>query len=221
VLRALRFFLRFLAALVPLAILYFATALGFALFPASGRAQQAGGEPVVYVCTTLAHADIIMPSQDPLVDWSAVFPAASPRDLPAHAYLAFGWGDLRFFRETPSWADVSFSTALGALAGFNDTALRVMAVNPPTDDPDCRPLVIDRAGRQAVIAHILKTLVPEASGRPQRRPGGAAFEAYYLANGRYGPLRTCNQWMAEALAAAGLPYARFAPFSFSITWPLD
>lgn len=205
-----------LAALILLIVSYFIAALGFALFPAAGRSQQADGEPAVYVCTSLAHADIIVPSQDPLIDWSSLL-AATPPGLPVEAYLAFGWGDLRFFLETPRWADVRLPVALGALAGLHDTAIRVVAVNEPADDPDCRSLHVDRAGRQALIDHIRGSLATEATPRPVAQSG---FEAYYLARGRYGPLRTCNQWVAEALAAAGLPHARFATFSVSIIWPL-
>lgn len=212
---AIRFGVRLLAAFLLLIVLYLIVALAFALLPASGRPQQAEGEPVVYVCTSLAHADIVLPSRDPLVDWGALFPTVARPDLPAEAYLAFGWGDLRFFRETPSWADFRPAIALGALAGLNETALRVVAVNPPADDPECLKLAVDRAGRQALIDHIRVTVsdtAPEVQDR---------LEAYYIAKGRYSPLRTCNQWVAEGLAAAGLSYARFAPFSFSITWPLE
>lgn len=215
---AFRFAVRLLILLVLLAALYLIAALGFALFPVSGRPQQADGEPVVYLCTSLAHADIVMPSRDPLIDWSALFPAVTPPGLPAEAYFAFGWGDLRFFRETPTWADVRLPIALGALAGLHETTLRVVAVNPPTNDPECRPLRIDRSGRQALIDHIRASLAPDGQRRPVAQAG---LEAYYLANNRYGPLRTCNQWAAEALAAAGLPHARFAPFSFSVSWPLE
>lgn len=213
----LRFVARLLALLVLPAVLYGIAALGSALFPASGRPQQADGEPAIYVCTSLAHADIVMPSRDPLIDWSMLFPTVMPPGLPAEAHLAIGWGDLRFFRETPNWADVRPAIALSALTGRNDTALRVMAVNPPTNDPDCRPLRIDRTGRQALIDFIRASLAPDAQRQPVAQAG---LEAYYLAKGRYSPLRTCNQWTAEALAAAGLPHARFAPFSFSVTWPL-
>lgn len=214
---ALRFGARLLAALGLLAVLYIASALSFALLPVSGRPQQADGEPLVYVCTSLAHADIVMPSRDPLIDWGALFPAVTPPGLPAEAYLAFGWGDLRFFQETPSWADVRLPIALGALAGLHDTALRVVAVNPPAGDADCLPLRVDRQGRQALIDHIRASL---ADGAPPQPVAQAGLEAYYLAKGRYGPLRTCNQWVADGLAEAGLSHARFAPFSFSITWPL-
>lgn len=210
-----RFAARLFAALALLAFLYLVAALGFALFPVSGRPQEADGEPVVYVCTSLAHADIVLPSRDPLIDWSTLFPAVTPPGLPVEAYLAFGWGDLRFFRETPTWADVRPSIAITALAGLNDTALRVMAVDPPANDPDCLPLRVDRAGRQALIEHVRASLADEAPAAQDH------LEAYYLAKGRYSPLRTCNQWIADAFAAAGLPHARFAPFGFSVTWPLE
>jgi uncharacterized protein (TIGR02117 family) len=218
--RALRGTLRIVALSLTAILLFLAsyiiTALGFALVPDAGRAQQADGEPPIYVCTSLAHADIVMPSKDPLIDWHSLLPALPPR-LPGEAYLAFGWGDLRFFLEAPRWADVRMSVALGALAGLHDTAIRVVPVNQPADDPDCHALRVDRAGRQALITHIRASLAGEASPQPVARSG---FETYYLAKGRYGPLRTCNQWVAEALADAGLPQAIFAPFSFSIIWPL-
>jgi uncharacterized protein (TIGR02117 family) len=212
---AIRFGIRLLAALLLLILLYLIAALGFALLPVSGRAQQADGELVVYVCTSPAHADIVLPSRDPLIDWSALLPDVARPDLQPEAYLAFGWGDLRFFSEVPDWSDVRPSIAFSALVGLNETALRVVAVNPPEDDPECIPLTVDRAGRQALIDHIRATLsdvTPMAQDR---------LEAYYIAKGRYSPLRTCNQWGAEGLASAGLPHARFAPFSFSITWPLE
>ncbi|MDQ0395042.1 DUF2459 domain-containing protein [Labrys monachus] len=209
-----------LLAMVAVPIGFVLVAVAFALMPERGRLQQAAGEPPVYVCASLAHADIVLPSRDPLIDWSALLPAVARPNLPPEAGLAFGWGDLRFFRETPAWSDINLATALGALLGRHATAVRVVAVKPPADNPGCMRVGVDRAGRQALIASIEASLRIGADGRPLQQAGGGAFEAYYLATGRYGPLRTCNQWIAEVLAAAGLPHARFAPFSFGVTWPL-
>ncbi|WP_413991534.1 DUF2459 domain-containing protein [Labrys okinawensis] len=218
--RTLRFLVVVVAALVLAFLAYALAALASALLPLPGRVQQADGEPPVYLCASLAHTDIAMPGRDPLADWGSLLPAVASPGLPPQAYLAFGWGDLRFFRETPTWGDVRISTALGALAGQHDTALRVVAINPPEHDPSCLRLRIDRAGRQALIDHIKATLLLDAAGQPHLQPDGTQFQAYYLAKGRYSALRTCNQWAAEALGAAGLPHAFFAPFSFSVTWPV-
>lgn len=221
----LRFVARLVAGIVgvPLLLLlaYVLASVAFALFPASGRPQQMkGGEPVLYVCASLAHTDILLPIRDPLIDWRALFPDNVPDGLPSDAYLAIGWGDLAFYRETPTWADVKVSVALEALLGGHATAFRVVAVNPPTAGGECRSIKVDQAGRQAVIDHVVSKLVRDAAGRPLMQPGSRWPIAYYLTEGRYGLFHTCNQWAASALAAAGLPHARFAPFSFSVMWPL-
>jgi len=79
---AVRFGARLLAAIALLALVYLLAALGFALLPVSGRSQQAESEPVIYVCTSLAHADIMMPSHDALIDWSTLFPTVVLPNLP-------------------------------------------------------------------------------------------------------------------------------------------
>ncbi|MFN0194568.1 MAG: DUF2459 domain-containing protein [Aestuariivirga sp.] len=208
--------------LISAVTVYFGVAILSALFPSPGRTQSlAAGDPPVYVCGSLAHADIVMPLEDDFVDWSKHFPVAANLELPANTYLAFGWGDLRFFREIPTWSDVKLSVAVAALAGLHPTALRVVAVMPPKNDPECRRIAVDRQGRQALAEHILSTLHPEALTGKSAIEANSRFEAYALAKGTYSPFRTCNQWVADGLAAAGLPHAKFAPFSFSVLWPLE
>jgi len=218
---ALRFFGAMFAGFVLAAACFGIAALGFALVPVPGRQLgDTASEPPIYVCTSIAHSDVIVPAHDPLINWESLFPEVAPARLPPNVMLAIGWGDLRFFRDTPTWSDVRVSTATRALLGLGTTALRVVAVNSPQGTPGCQRLALDRAGRQALIDHVRATLILGSDGKPQRQGGGQGFEAFYLAKGRYGPLHTCNQWTAEALEAAGLPHAWFAPFSFSISWPL-
>ena len=196
-------------------------ALGFALFPVGARQLgDTGGEPPIYVCASIAHSDVILPLHDPLINWESLFPEVAPARLPASVMLAVGWGDLGFFRDTPTWSDVRASVATRALLGLGPSALRAVAVNSPEGTPGCQRLALDREGRQALIEHIRASLILGTDGKPQRQPGGQGLEAFYLAHGHYGPLRTCNQWTSDGLKAAGFPHAWFAPFSFGVTWPL-
>lgn len=218
---ALRFTLAVIAGFCLAGGSYAMVAFLCAVLPAGGREMAAAdGEPPVYVCASIAHADVILPLHDPLQNWETLFPDVAPARLPQGVMLAIGWGDLNFFRDTPTWADVRFSTAARAVFGRGTVALRVVAVNPPKGTPDCLRLKIDRQGRQALIDHVRASLVLGADGKPQRQAGGEGFEAYYLAQGRYGPFNTCNQWASQGLGAAGLPHAWFSPFSFGVTWPL-
>jgi uncharacterized protein (TIGR02117 family) len=203
-------------------VLYTIAALAFALLPVKGQPQRPSqDDPAVYVCASLAHADIVLPLNDPLVDWRLYFGKFIQSDLPSHLYLAFGWGDLVFFRETPTWGDVRLSTASMALLGQHETALRVVVVDPPANDPECRRVQIEGKGRRKLIDHVLATLQLDSFGVPKEQKSASRFEVYYIAKGSYGPFHTCNQWVADGLGKADLPHAVFAPFSFSVMWPLD
>jgi uncharacterized membrane protein YuzA (DUF378 family) len=144
--KALRLLLATVAALAAgllgLAALYLAVAVVSALLPLGGRVQQtAASDPPAHVCATLTHTDIVLPARDGLIDWTAVFPDGVPVGFVPNLHVAFGWGDLTFYRETPSWADLRFSTAMAALFGGGPSALHVAYVLDPAGVPGCVRLV--------------------------------------------------------------------------------
>lgn len=225
--KALRLLLATVAALAAgllgIAVLYVGVAFALALVPLGGREQAtAASDPPAYVCATLTHTDIVLPARDELVDWTAVFPDAMPVAFVPNLHVAFGWGDLTFYRETPSWADLRFRTAMAALFGGGPSALHVAYVLNPAGVPGCTRLALDREGRDALIGFIRGTAALDPAGRgvPAAPPGTATYEAFYAAHGTYRPWRTCNVWTAKALRAAGAPTALWSPFSFGVMWPL-
>ncbi|MGL4965333.1 MAG: DUF2459 domain-containing protein [Inquilinus sp.] len=225
--KALRLLLAAVAALAAgllgLAVLYVGVAFALALVPLGGRVQAiAAGDPPTYVCATLTHTDIVLPARDGLVDWTAVFPDSVPVAFVPNLHVAFGWGDLTFYRETPSWADLRFRTAMAALFGGGPSALHVAYVLDPAGVPGCTRLALDREGRAALIGFIrgAAALDPAGRGVLAAPPGTGTYEAFYAARDTYRPWRTCNVWTAEALRTAGAPTALWAPFSFGVMWPL-
>jgi uncharacterized protein (TIGR02117 family) len=202
---------------------YVGVAIFSAMFPLSGRSQTVAADlDPIYLCATPAHSDFFVPLDDPEIDWLKTFGLnASDQDYPGN-YIAIGWGDFRFFTEAPSWAHVTPGLAVSALSGSNPVALRVyLASKPANDETDCHLLNLDREGRKQLSNFITKTLSlvegkPKLLGAQHRNPS-----VYFSANGAYSPLYTCNSWVADGLKQAGLTYARFAPFSFSVTWPIN
>ncbi len=67
---------------------------------------------------------------------------------------------------------------------------------------------------------IIATAVVDMTDRARLIQSPRPGEAYFAAKGSYSPWRTCNVWASEALASAGLPTARWSPFSFGVIWPL-
>jgi uncharacterized protein (TIGR02117 family) len=207
------------AGLAGSAALYGLAALACALAPSGGRPQKPGPfDPVLFVCASATHADLVVPIADDAVDWPGAFPAVTGA-VPDGAWLAFGWGDYGVYHDSPRWRDLRPGVALAALAGLGPATLHVMAVKPPRGG-DCLAVGVDRAGRQALARFIRATVLDDPAGAPRLLDAPRAGEAFYAARGRYSPFRTCNGWAAEALASAGLPAARWAPFSFGVTSPL-
>ena len=212
--------LRLASVLVAALVLFVAAALIAALAPQPGRAQSLRpDDPPIYVCASLAHTDIVVPLHDDAFDWPRLFPEIAANAFP-DAYLAIGWGDFGVYYSTPRWADLRPTVALNALLGLGPATLHVAAVRLRADQPACRRLRIDREGRRALADFIAATARPDAQGAArvidQPRPG----EAFYAAAGAFAPWRTCNVWASQALHAAGLPAAIFAPFAFGVDWPL-
>ena len=202
--------------------------VGIALFPVAawiaavtpvlGRTQDIRPtDPPIFVCANFAHAEFVLPITDVAIDWQAMFEISDVKTAHPEFYLSFGWGDLAFFQQTPTWNDIRLDTTIAAMVGQQPTTLRVSVVKIPQNDPECLMLVIDGEGRRMLAKHIRETLatIPATTAS-----GSSKYERYYLANGKYGIFHTCNQWVSDGLAKAGLPYAWYAPFSFNVIWPL-
>ena len=209
-----------IAAAVAFVALYALAALAFAEFPRAGRpvAQDAAFVDA-FVCATAVHTDIVLPLRDREAEWRRLFGEAT-QAAPDTAYLAIGWGDYGFYHDTPTWADLRAATVLRALFGLGPTTIHVRAVRRPTERNPCVRLHMDQAGDDALLAFVTASTVLDASGRAVPLEAVEPGEAFYAAQGRYGPFHTCNAWASKALAAAGQPTALFAPFSFGVTWPL-
>jgi uncharacterized protein (TIGR02117 family) len=216
--KIIRSALRVSAVLAATLAIYNLVAVACALFPISGRVQMAAPESApLYVCADAVHSDFVVPLHDAGANWSSLFGDVASADKPANAYLSIGWGDLVFFTEIPDWGELRPRHVLSAITGGSPVALRVFAVREPKNMARCIRVNLDATGKAALVHYIKASLT-----KPDIRIAKviSPYEAYYAAEGRYSPFHTCNQWISNGLATAGLPHARFAPFSFGVTWPL-
>lgn len=210
-----------LIAAAILSFWYVGSAVLSATIPAGGRTQApAEDEPQTYLCEAPFHTDIALPLRDALVNWERELQGALPPWMPPDTYLLFGWGDSVFFTRVLEPGDLTAGRALGALAGLNPAALRIVPVDGPSVEEYCAPITVDTEGRAALIAHIQDTFRFDADGVLKTIETPVPGEILVRARGRYSVYNTCNQWTAAALGKAGLPRAHFAPFSFSVTKPL-
>src|SRR5690606_31118671 len=84
------------------------------------KATETDSNKSIFLTTNGVHLDIIIPIKniDPIV--LSGINLKEPEN-----YLAFGWGDENFYLNTPTWGDLTFKNAFGALFLKSSTLVHV------------------------------------------------------------------------------------------------
>lgn len=152
------------------------------------------------------HAGLLLPAADLLQRLPAL-----AEDVPGDGFIELGWGDERFYRNPQA----GLAEGLRALFWSGDSVLHLVHL-PARPAGGELTLRLNEAGYRRLLDHLVASFALRADGRPQALgPGLYGHSRFYRANGRYSLLNTCNTWVAEALAAAGLPLASNAPLTAS------
>lgn len=205
--------------LVVLALAYGTAGLIGGAIPANAGWRPPARGVTIYVETNGVHTDLVLPVAAEGIDWRDL---VRPGDIsdPRYAdydHLAFGWGEARFYLETPTWADVRPGTVLRAAIGSDRTLVHVEHIPAPAAGPDARSIVLrpDEYRRLAAFIRASFAHVPPGT-RPKIFPGYANYDAFYSGFGRYDALMTCNAWTGAALRAAGVRVGIWTPFAVTV-----
>lgn len=219
--RLRRALLRALALLLAGPLLYVATAGVLMLWPPAARLTPEPAEVEAYVISNGVHLDLVLPMHAAGVDWGLLFPPGDAPAAPAPAdFVAIGWGDREFYLHTPTWADLTLPRALRALTGQHPAALHVSRLQRAQLPPRQTWRLPLTAAQYRRLAQRVRQSLPAGQARRIEGAHYASNDAFYEATGRYHLLRTCNEWAAEGLRAAGVPVPAWAPFDVNARWHL-
>lgn len=173
-------------------------------FEAPGRRMAEERAHRVYVVNYGFHVGIALERR-----WfgeTALFAATPPS-----AWVEIGWGEERFFRETPNIEAFSLVTGLRALTGLGETVVHVSALPAPPDrvfNADALTAIdLDAAG-----ARLLAEEIAAAFAQPVEPLGEGHWPGvshYYRSKLPYHLGHVCNHWASNALNRAGLPSSSF------------
>jgi uncharacterized protein (TIGR02117 family) len=201
-------------AIVASCCVYLMAALALGAIPVHRDFQPTPNGVAVAVCSNGVHTDFVLPVKTEGLDWSAIFPPAQyPADVARFDHIGIGWGDLDFYRATPTWSDFDLGTALAALTGLGPAALHVQYRPGPGTNQDCRRLEISVPQYRALANYIGATI---ASSQAPAAPGYGTTDLFYAARGRFSLVESCNVWVGQGLKAAGLPTGLWTPFAFQV-----
>lgn len=198
-----------LAVLAAFALVFLLTAWIGSSIARNGDWEQPAAGVQIMIETNGVHTAIVMPAVSAQKDWRADFPAD---DVLApnrpYTHVSVSWGEREVFLNTPTWWDLSLPTVFGAATG-GEGLLHVSHYIRPAPSPDHRQLTISHAEYARLIAIIEREILP-ASERTVYR-GYSDYDVFYDAPGTYHLGNTCNQWVSNALAAAGIKTGWWTP----------
>lgn len=202
-----------------LILAYGAAGLVGGSIPANAGWRPPAHGVTIYVESNGVHTDLVVPVVVAGIDWRGLIrpgDIADPR-YAAYDHLAIGWGEARFYRETPHWRDVRPLTVLHAAFGSDETLVHVEHIPAPPTGPETRPIVLTDQQYRRLAAFIQASFAHVPPGtRPKIFHGYGAFDAFYSGFGRYDGLMTCNAWTGAALRAAGVRVGRWTPFAVTV-----
>ncbi len=170
----------------------------------------------IYLESNGIHVGIVVPKVAAGVDWR---PMLRPEHLRDRRYAGFdhanfGWGEARFYLETPTWWDLRPGIVATAAVGSARTLVHVDHVPAPRPGPDVRSVVLTPAQYRR-LARYLRASMAQV---PRTHSGYWLNDAFYDGRGRYSAIHTCNAWAGDALRYAGVRVGAWTPFPATILW---
>ncbi len=218
----LRLLRRLLLAILAFPSAYLAALVILGLIPANAGWREAEKGVVIFVNTNGVHTGIGMPAVNAIMDWRSYAPAAHLREPIAADYLIIGYGHRDFYLNTPSWAELSFATALDASFGNGPALLHVDHVVDPQESSEQRALTLSEDEYRRLVAYIRPRFRLDREGRtiPVIGRGYDEHDMFYEAEGGFNAWLNCNEWTGRALRAAGVRMGFWTPIEQSVMWRL-
>lgn len=159
----------------------------------------------IYLLSNGVHTDIVVPVKSKTIDWSekVQFHHTKANDTTAQ-YLAFGWGDKGFYLNTPTWADLKFSTAFNAASGLSTSAMHCTFYKRMKEDELCKKIIVSEKQYQQLVQFIQNSFELQ-NNKIMKIETDAVYgnhDIFYEAKGSYNLFYTCNTWTNSALKAA-------------------
>lgn len=191
------------------------------LVPVNRQFRQTPGGVQIFVVSNGFHTDVVLPLREPRTghNWLDALnqPTLTAR-FARYPYVAFGWGNERFYLGSMGGKFPGPRAIAGAV--FPSKTLMHIDFHRVAPDSGSHvvPLRVSVEQYRQLTAYVQQGFRPDGLGRAQlRQPTGYTPEDFFfLGTGRYHALRTCNDWTNRGLRRAGLRAALKAPLAGSV-----
>jgi uncharacterized protein (TIGR02117 family) len=161
----------------------------------------------VYILSNGVHTDLVLPVKNKTIDWRLFVPPSNTKNKDTTAnMISFGWGDKGFYLNTPTWADLKFSTAFNAMFALSSSAIHTTYYHDLTWSDKKKKIQITQKEYDNLVKFIKGSFKTTKSKKFDFIPTELVYgesDAFYEAKGKYSLFQTCNSWANEGLKKAG------------------
>lgn len=166
------------------------------------------------------HVEFCLPASRAPQAFLKQLEAAGSGTVDENWYLCFGWGDRRFYPQTPFLEDLSLPLIVPSLFLPTKAAVRVTIFSGQIRGEAVTAWKADRSETERLYQFIADSLIYR-DGRFLRIPPDEVNEVYgdslfLYAKGRYSLFYTCNNWTASALKEAGIRTGLWTPLPWGV-----
>jgi len=204
--KVLKYTRKLLFSIIGLILFYFLSAFCLSRITINDKPNNKE-EITIYIMTNGVHTDIVVPTCTEQMDWSKEIKYSNTISADStYQYLAMGWGDKKFYLETPHFSDLKLSVALGAITGLNTSAMHTTYYKSIVEDETCKKITISKEQYASLTKYILNSFKKDKNGHVINIKTNAHYDnadAFYESIGSYSLFKTCNTWANDALKQCG------------------
>lgn len=203
--------LKIVGYIVAIPVLYVLVALVLSYIPVNTGQPKEVYTKTVYIHSNGVHLDVALN----LNDVSTELKEGLTYDIHAR-YLSFGWGDENFYLHTPTWGDLTFSTAFKAVFLKSSTLVHFTGYYTKGDDWVAVQVSAEQLAALNKYLNDSFTKTNEGAKIKLDNPGYGTNDFFYKANGYYTGLKTCNTWVNSAFKQCNMKACVWTPFDFPL-----
>lgn len=200
---------KYIFFIVSIPLIYLGIAFLFTFITVNDN--QDTGNNTIYLSTNGVHLDFILSKSDIDIDLLNQIKHSGNE-----TYFSFGWGDENFYLNTPTWGDLTFSTAVKAMFLNSPTLMHITKYN------DIREkwikIKISKEELKSINVYLKNSFAKDKNGNIVilKNKGYSTNDDFYKAKGSYSALKTCNTWVNSAFKESGLKACFWTPFDFGL-----
>ena len=217
--KVLRYTGRILVILLLLPFLYILVAVIGSLIPVNTNHDVEKPDVQIFLRTNGVHTSIITPVKNNITDWREIVNSdytISEREN--FHYISFGWGDMKFYKSTPQWSDLTPKTTFQALFLKTPSALHIEFHELIVEDENIISVQVNSEQYQKITNYIRNSFKYDenSNAQPIADLHYNNNDVFYRARRHLNLFYTCNTWVNNALKKSGLRACLWTPFDEGI-----